>query len=74
MNEKDDKMVEEVKEKRYYGYSSRKGEEISVYFLDGKMLKGKLLKSFKYEIILEVEKGNKLVEVTIFKAAIKYII
>ncbi len=61
-------------EKRKYGYIHRIGEEISVYFLDGKVLRGKLLKVFTYEIILEVDREDKPVEVTVFKGAIKYII
>jgi len=61
-------------EKRKYGYIHRIGEEISVYFLDGKVLRGKLLKVFTYEIILEVDREDKSVEVTVFKGAIKYII
>lgn len=61
-------------EKRKYGYIHRIGEEISVYFLDGKVLRGKLLKVFTYEIILEVEREDKQVEVTVFKGAVKYII
>lgn len=61
-------------EKRKYGYIHRLGEEIAIYFLDGKVLRGKLLKVFTYEIIIEVEKDEKAVEVTVFKGAIKYII
>ncbi|KKB33718.1 hypothetical protein QY95_00037 [Bacillus thermotolerans] len=47
---------------------------MSVYFLDGKVLRGKLLKAFTYEIMLEVERDGKQVEVTVFKGAVKYII
>lgn len=60
--------------KRRYGYVHRIGEEIAVYFLDGKVLRGKLLKAFTYEIMLEVERDGKPVEVTVFKGAVKYII
>lgn len=66
--------MSEKEEKRKYGYIHRIGEEIAVHFLDGKVLRGKLLKVFTYEIILEVEREGKLVEVTVFKGAIKYII
>lgn len=64
----------ENEEKRKYGYIHKIGEEIAIYFLDGKVLRGKLLKVFVYEIILEVERESKLVEVSVFKGAIKYII
>ncbi len=64
----------ENEEKRNYGYIHKKDEEIAIYFLDGKVLRGKFLKAFTYEIILEVEREGKLVEVTVFKGSIKYII
>lgn len=64
----------EDEEKRKYGYIHKIGEEIAIYFLDGKVLRGKLLKVFVYEIILEVEREGKKVEVSVFKGAIKYII
>lgn len=64
----------ENEEKRKYGYIHKVGEEISIHFLDGKVLRGKLLKVFVYEIILEVKRESKLVEVSVFKGAIKYII
>lgn len=67
-------MTEQQEPKRKYGYVHRKGEDIAVYFLDGKVLRGKLLKVFQYEIILEVEREGKTVEVTVFKGSIKYII
>ncbi|ONK24682.1 hypothetical protein BLX87_03965 [Bacillus sp. VT-16-64] len=68
-------MTEQQKSiRKRYGYAHRIGEEIAIYFLDGKVLKGKLLKAFTYEIILEVEREGKPVEVTVFKGAIKYII
>jgi sRNA-binding regulator protein Hfq len=47
---------------------------MTVYFLDGKTLKGKLLKVFQYEIILEVVKSDEVFEVTVFKGAVKYIV
>lgn len=61
-------------EKKKYGYAYRKGEEIKVYFLDGKALKGKLLKVYQYEIILEVDIQGELKEVTVLKGAVKYIV
>lgn len=64
--------MSEVKKK--YGYYHRLGEEIAIYFLDGKVLRGKLLKVFTYEIMIEVEREGKAVEVTVFKGAVKYII
>ncbi len=64
----------ENEEKRKYGYIHKNGEEIAIYFLDGKVLRGKLLKVFVYEIIIEVEKDGKSVEVSVFKGAVKYII
>lgn len=64
----------EKEQKRKYGYIHKLGEEIAVYFLEGKVLKGKLLKVFTYELILEVEKEGNPIEVTVFKGAIKYII
>lgn len=67
-------MAEQQEAKRKYGYSHKVGEEISIYFLDGKVLRGKLLKVFKYEIIIEVERESKAVEITVFKGAVKYII
>lgn len=60
--------------KRNYGYQHRIGEEIFIYFLDGKVLRGKLLKVFTYEIMIEVEREGKAVEITVFKGAVKYII
>lgn len=45
-----------------------------MHFKDGKSLKGKLLKAFTYEIMLEVEVQGEIKEVTIFKGAIKYIV
>lgn len=67
-------MTERQETKRKYGYIHKIGEEISIYFLDGKVLRGKLLKAFTYEIILEIEREGKAIEVTVFKGAIKYII
>lgn len=67
-------MTEQKEPKRRYGYMHRIGEELSVYFLDGKVLRGKLLKAFTYEIMLEVERDGKPIEVTVFKGAVKYII
>ena len=64
----------ENEEKRRYGYIHKVGEEIAIHFLDGKVLRGKLLKIFVYEIILEVEREGKVVEVSVFKGAVKYII
>ncbi|WP_079524963.1 MULTISPECIES: hypothetical protein [Halobacillus] len=61
-------------EKKKYGYIHKIGENISICFLDGKVMKGKLLKVFQYEIILETEKNGEAVEVTVFKGAVKYII
>ena len=57
-----------------YGYAHRIGEDMTVYFLDGKTLKGKLLKVFQYEIILEVVKSDEVFEVPVFKGAVKYIV
>lgn len=68
------KVQEEVQEGRKYGYRHRLGEEIKVHFKDGKSLKGKLLKAFTYEIMLEIEVQGEIKEVTIFKGAIKYIV
>jgi len=56
--------------KRIYGYMNNLNEEVKVAFIDGKVIKGKLLFVGKYEIYLEVEDK----EVSIFKHAIKYII
>ncbi len=64
----------ENEEKRKYGYIHKIGEEIAIYFLDGKVLRGKLLKVFVYEIILEIEREGRIVEVSVFKGAVKYII
>ncbi len=67
-------MAGEQQSERKYGYAHRIGEEMRVYFLDGQSLKGKLLKAFQYEIIFEVPKGDELLEVTVFKGAVKYIV
>lgn len=64
----------EQEAKRKYGYIHKIGEELTVHFLDGKVLRGKLLKAFTYEIMLEVEREGKVMEVTVFKGAVKYII
>jgi len=65
---------QQLKQKKKYGYHAKEGEEIKVYFQDGKALKGKLIKVLTYELILEIVREEKPVEVTVFKGAIKYII
>lgn len=63
-----------IKQKQQYGYYAKEGEEIKVYFQDGKMLKGKLIKLLTYEIVLEIVRDEEPVEVTVFKGAVKYIV
>ena len=60
--------------KKRYGYHAKEGKEVAVYFIDGKVLKGKLIKVLTYELILEVLKNDEPVEITVFKGAMKYII
>ena len=60
--------------KKKYGYHAKEGKEVAVYFVDGKVLKGKLTKILTYELILEVTKNDETVEITVFKGALKYII
>ncbi|MYL43890.1 hypothetical protein [Virgibacillus salexigens] len=65
----------EGNQKRKYGYENNKiGQEISIYFLDGKSLTGKLIKVFQYTIIIEKVIEGKRKEVTVFKGAVKFII
>ncbi|UOQ48436.1 hypothetical protein MUN88_20785 [Gracilibacillus caseinilyticus] len=61
-------------QKKTYGYTKKVGEEITIYFTDGKALKGKLIKVFQYDIIIEIVKNEEPIEVTVFKGAVKYII
>ncbi|WP_436884054.1 hypothetical protein [Mammaliicoccus sciuri] len=64
-------MSEEIKEeKKKYGFYHRKGENLKIVFKDGKAIKGKLLFTPPYEIIIETEDGR---ELTIFKHAVKYV-
>lgn len=64
----------EYQTERKYGYPHRIGEDMIVYFLDGQNLKRKLVKAFQYEIIFEVSKEVELLEVMVFKGAVKYIV
>ncbi|MEX6015305.1 hypothetical protein [Mammaliicoccus sciuri] len=64
-------MSEEIKEeKKKYGFYHHKGETLKIVFKDGKAIKGKLLFTPPYEVIIETEDGR---EITIFKHAIKYV-
>ncbi|MFB4166155.1 hypothetical protein ACE1TI_20770 [Alteribacillus sp. JSM 102045] len=62
------------KNKQVYGYESKIGEEVAIYFLDGKVLRGKLIKVFQYDMLLEVTKEDQPIEVNVFKGSVKYII
>jgi sRNA-binding regulator protein Hfq len=62
----------EEQEKIEY-YWEQKGKEIKITFLDGKSLVGKLVIAHRYEIVLEIQKEEKPVRVTVMKHAIKYI-
>lgn len=53
-----------------FGYTKEVGNRIRIYFIDRRMMTGKLLEISKNELVLEV-KG---MEVTVFKHAIKYIV
>lgn len=53
-----------------FGYTKEIGNSIRVYFVDRRMMKGKLLATSANELFLEVEG----MEVTVFKHAIKYIV
>lgn len=67
-------MAEEKKKsKKVYGYTTKIGKQVTIHFVDGKKLSGKLLKIYQYEVILEVIKDEEPVEVTVFKGAVKYI-
>lgn len=62
------------KETKTHGYYQKVDQEITVHFLDGKAIKGKLTFIGVYEIFLEVlTKDDAKSEITIFKGAIKYI-
>lgn len=66
--------MSKVARKDLHSYAEKIGKEVSVHFLDGKMLKGKLTAIFKCEIVLEIEKDKQTIEVTIFKSAVKHMI
>lgn len=53
-----------------FGYLKEIGNGIRVYFIDRRMMTGKLLASNADELFLEVDG----MEVTVFKHAIKYIV
>ena len=66
--------MSKVTKKDAHSYSKKIGKEVSVYFLDGKVLKGKLTAIYNYEIVLEIERDKQMIEVNIFKSAVKYMI
>lgn len=53
-----------------FGYTKEIGKNIRVYFLDRRMMTGKLLAISEDELFMKVQ-GR---EVTVFKQAVKYIV
>lgn len=73
--EKENILKEAVEEHKKHGFYQKKDEKITVFFLDGTSLTGKLNHIGRYEIFLIVQdKSKNEIETTIFKNAIKYII
>ncbi|WP_438833100.1 hypothetical protein [Streptococcus pluranimalium] len=65
-------MTEEKAEKRYY-LSEKIGQDVKIAFIDGKMLKGKLLGITRYEFLIEVPNDETDTPIVVLKGAVKYI-
>ncbi|MEQ9811107.1 MULTISPECIES: hypothetical protein [Streptococcus] len=66
-------MTEEKTEKKRYYLSEKVGQEVKIAFIDGKMLKGKLLKITPYEFIVELPDDETDTPVVVLKGSVKYI-
>lgn len=73
MSEQAELKIENDEQEKVEYYWEQQGKEIKITFLDGKSLVGKLVVSHRHEMILEIQKDEKPVRVTVRKQAIKYI-
>ncbi|MGX7776557.1 hypothetical protein ACVV62_05615 [Streptococcus pluranimalium] len=66
-------MTEEKTEKKRYYLSEKIGQEVKIAFIDGKILKGKLLGITRYEFLIELLDDETDTPVVVLKGAVKYI-
>lgn len=66
-------MTEEKTEKKRYYLSEKIGQEVKIAFIDGKILKGKLLGITRYEFLIELPDDETDTPIVVLKGAVKYI-
>ena len=63
----------ETKTKNRYYLSEKVGHDFKIAFIDGKIIKGKLLAITRYEFVLELPEDETDTPVVVLKGAVKYI-
>ncbi|GEE07809.1 hypothetical protein ScOT1_19030 [Streptococcus canis] len=65
--------MEETKTKNRYYLSEKIGHEVKIAFVDGKIIKGKLLAVTRYEFVVSLSDDETDTPVVCLKGAVKYI-
>lgn len=73
MSEQIELKTENEEQEKIEYYWQQQGKEIKIFFKDGKSLVGRLVVSLRNEIVLEIQKEEKPVRITVMRQAIKYI-